>query len=215
MGDRIALYILIVIGAVAFQAYRDGNFGDWLRAKFWNEAEPAGPGMGWASSLGRRTDTSTSSRATLGRVLTGGTDSGASPTSATIPLSLGVGGGQIVQVPGITGGVDRSIADRVRAMIAAAAADGVTLTGGGHRTTAQQAEARRRNGCPDLTSPSSTCRIPTAPVGHSQHERGLAIDFDNASTRSTAVYRWLAAHAARYGLYNLPSEAWHWSTTGS
>ncbi|MGH9112319.1 MAG: hypothetical protein ACRDZN_08480 [Acidimicrobiales bacterium] len=28
-------------------------------------------------------------------------------------------------------------------------------------------------------------------------------------------YRWLAGRAASYGLYNLPSEAWHWSTNGS
>jgi hypothetical protein len=46
------------------------------------------------------------------------------------------------------------------------------------------------------------------------HEQGLAIDFDNCSYGST-VYNWLSAHAASYGLYNLPGESWHWSTNGN
>ncbi len=51
------------------------------------------------------------------------------------------------------------------------------------------------------------------------HERGLAIDFTcNGSiigSRSGPCYNWLKANAANYGLYNLPSEAWHWSTNGN
>jgi hypothetical protein len=51
------------------------------------------------------------------------------------------------------------------------------------------------------------------------HERGLAIDFTyNGSTigsHSSPGYKWLAAHAGEYGLYNLPSEPWHWSTNGN
>jgi LAS superfamily LD-carboxypeptidase LdcB len=47
------------------------------------------------------------------------------------------------------------------------------------------------------------------------HERGLAVDFASCSTRSNPCYRWLAANAARYGLFNLPSEPWHWSTNGN
>ncbi len=27
--------------------------------------------------------------------------------------------------------------------------------------------------------------------------------------------QWLAANASSYGFYNLPSEPWHWSTTGN
>jgi hypothetical protein len=46
------------------------------------------------------------------------------------------------------------------------------------------------------------------------HERGLAIDFRNCNSRGSACYRWLAANASRFGLFNLPSEPWHWSTTG-
>ncbi len=50
------------------------------------------------------------------------------------------------------------------------------------------------------------------------HEQGRAIDFtSNGSlirSRSNRAFVWLSANAARYGLYNLPSEPWHWSTNG-
>jgi LAS superfamily LD-carboxypeptidase LdcB len=63
--------------------------------------------------------------------------------------------------------------------------------------------------------PASACSPPTARPGSSQHELGLAIDFENCASRATPCYQWLAEHAAEYGFKNLPSEAWHWSTTGS
>ena len=51
------------------------------------------------------------------------------------------------------------------------------------------------------------------------HERGLAIDFTCGGTtigsHSSPCYKWLSAHASQYGLYNLPSEPWHWSTNGN
>lgn len=123
--------------------------------------------------------------------------------------------GNIVEIPGITGGVDASVADAVTRMIADAAAEGVTLTGGGWRSQQRQIELRSINGCPDVwDSPASSCRVPTAIPGHSQHEVGLAIDFENCG-HGSAVWNWLSAHAAEYGFYNLPSESWHWSTTGS
>jgi D-alanyl-D-alanine carboxypeptidase len=50
------------------------------------------------------------------------------------------------------------------------------------------------------------------------HERGMAIDFTyngrTIGSRSSKAYKWLKAHAASYGFYNLPSEPWHWSTNG-
>jgi hypothetical protein len=30
-----------------------------------------------------------------------------------------------------------------------------------------------------------------------------------------ACFNWLQTNAASYGLYNLPSEPWHWSTNGN
>jgi LAS superfamily LD-carboxypeptidase LdcB len=61
---------------------------------------------------------------------------------------------------------------------------------------------------------ASACRPPTAKPGTSQHEVGLAIDFSNCSSRSSACFQWLAGNAARFGFHNLPVEPWHWSTTG-
>ena len=48
-------------------------------------------------------------------------------------------------------------------------------------------------------------------------ERGVRQFLDIGSgipTRDNPGYQWLAAHAAHYGLFNLPSEPWHWSTNG-
>ena len=128
--------------------------------------------------------------------------------------------GRIVRVGGIN--VDSTIAEPLAALLAAAAADGLALGGGGYRDSAAQLERRAAN-CGtthhDLYErPASQCRPPTARPGHSMHERGLAVDFtlDGAliGTTSNRGYRWLAANAARFGLYNLPGEPWHWSTDG-
>ena len=66
--------------------------------------------------------------------------------------------------------------------------------------------------------PSSLCNPPTARPGSSMHERGLAIDFScnggGAIRRGNSCWNFLAANANSYGLYNLPSEPWHWSTKG-
>jgi hypothetical protein len=113
--------------------------------------------------------------------------------------------------------VNVAIFEQVRQMIVDAAADGVYLSGGGYRDSAQQIELRKAHcGTSDYAiyqMPSSSCSPPTAIPGTSMHEQGLAIDFDNCSY-GTSVYNWLSGHAASYGLYNLPSESWHWSTTG-
>jgi LAS superfamily LD-carboxypeptidase LdcB len=107
-------------------------------------------------------------------------------------------------------------------LLAAAEADGFTLSGGGYRDPAAQVAVRRSNcGSSDYAvynAPPSSCRPPTARPGSSQHELGLAIDFtwngSIISSRSNAAFKWLAGHAGRYGLSNLPSEPWHWSTSG-
>jgi LAS superfamily LD-carboxypeptidase LdcB len=106
-------------------------------------------------------------------------------------------------------------------LLAAAQADGIYLSGGGWRDSNQQIALRRAH-CGSSTyaiyqARSSSCSPPTARPGSSQHERGLAIDFTQngrALTRGSSGYRWMRANAHRYGLKNLPSEAWHWSTTG-
>ena len=140
----------------------------------------------------------------------------AAPRGGGGPISI-VGGGDIVSVRGIQ--VHRSIAAPLAAMLAAADAGGITLTGGGYRSAAAQIQTRRNNGCPDVyRSPASACRPPTARPGQSMHEQGLAIDFQcNGAlirSRSGPCWNWLAGNAGRFGFRNLPSEPWHWSTNG-
>lgn len=108
------------------------------------------------------------------------------------------------------------IAFDVASMVAAAEADGVVLTGSGWRDTGRQIQLRAANCDGDVYGrPASACRPPTARPGSSQHERGRAIDFANCSSRSTECFKWLAENAAEFGFKNLPSEPWHWSTTGT
>jgi LAS superfamily LD-carboxypeptidase LdcB len=119
-------------------------------------------------------------------------------------------------VRGIT--VHVSIADELEALLAAAEADGIHLGGGGFRSSASQIRLREQH-CPDVwNSPPSACSPPTARPGHSLHEQGLAIDFTYEGraipSHASPAFRWLDANAERFGFYNLPSEPWHWSTTG-
>jgi LAS superfamily LD-carboxypeptidase LdcB len=116
-----------------------------------------------------------------------------------------------------------SIADNLRSMLDAAAADGVGLCGWGWRDPQQQIQLRREHcGTSDYAiwnMPSSQCSPPTARPGFSQHEVGLAIDFTcngggSIGSHSSVCFQWMDGHAADYGFYNLPSEPWHWSTTG-
>ena len=129
--------------------------------------------------------------------------------------------GRVVAVGGIQ--VDASLAEPLAALLAAAEADGVQLGGGGFRDRAAQI-ARRLDNCGpshhDLfVRPASSCAPPTARPGHSMHERGLAIDFTYEGAlignRANPGYLWLSVNAGRFGLRNLPSEPWHWSTTGA
>ncbi len=143
----------------------------------------------------------------------GGGGRGGTPPAIT-------GAGEIVNVGGIR--VHRSIAGNLQRLLADAAAAGINFGGGGYRDPAGQI-AVRRNNCGSshyaiYEMPASQCRPPTARPGSSMHERGLAIDFTvggRTLTRGSAGFNWLAANAARYGLYNLPVEPWHWSTNGN
>ena len=119
--------------------------------------------------------------------------------------------------------VHESIANKVQDLLEHAARDGLRLTGGGYRTAASQIALRRAHcGTSQWAiwqKPSYQCRPPTARPGRSMHERGLAIDFRHngrsVTSRNSTAFRWLKANAATYGLYNLPSEPWHWSTNGN
>ena len=142
------------------------------------------------------------------------------PAPSSSPSTKFPSASDIVNVKGIW--VHKDIADNVRALLDHAESEGHNFSGGGYRDSQSQIRLRRAHcGTSEYAiwrMPASQCRPPTARPGSSQHEQGKAIDFRyNGSiigTRSNAGYRWLAANAAAYGLYNLPSEPWHWSVNG-
>ncbi|QXC62752.1 D-alanyl-D-alanine carboxypeptidase family protein [Aquihabitans sp. G128] len=144
----------------------------------------------------------------------GGGGGGGTATVEPGPVDSGI---QLAYVQGIP--VNAQVADQVTAMINAAAADGVSLRiGNSYRPVSQQIELRKQNCGTSYYAiyemSSGSCHPPTAKPGQSQHQLGLAIDFQSCSSHGTACYRWLSGHGSQYGYYNLPSEAWHWSTTG-
>jgi hypothetical protein len=159
-------------------------------------------------------------------------DGGGSGTGMTGDLAGSVAGSrsadgphgpiQVADVKTTTGSkitVNAAIAGQVQAMVDAAGRAGIVLAGSGYRSHQRQIELRTINGCPNVWSaPPSSCRTPTAIPGTSRHESGLAIDFSCSGkligSHDNKCFRWLAANASRYGLYNLPSEAWHWSDNG-
>lgn len=132
------------------------------------------------------------------------------------PIPSGGGPVSLSTVGGIT--VASSIAGQLGSLLSASRAAGLSLGGGGYRDPAAQMALRQAH-CPDpVNSPPSACSPPTARPGTSLHEQGLAVDFTNngrlITSRSDPAFQWLAANASSYGFYNLPSEPWHWSTTG-
>ncbi len=117
--------------------------------------------------------------------------------------------------------VNAQIAGQVQALVGAARSDGIDLHGGGFRPREDQITLRiahcGTSGYDIFERPAGECSPPTARPGASQHELGLAIDFtENGAilTPGSAGFNWMVANAGSFGLINLPSEAWHWSTTG-
>lgn len=134
---------------------------------------------------------------------------------------LNTGNVDTVTVQGIT--VARSIGDKVNSLLNSAKADGITLSGWGYRDSDQQVALRKAHcGSSDYDiyeKPANQCHPPTARPGASMHERGLAIDFTYQgsiiTSHSSPAWIWLNKNAKTYGLYNLASEPWHWSTNGN
>ena len=152
----------------------------------------------------------------------------AEPFRACDAVTEVVSSGDIGSVRGID--VHTCLAYSLRELLAAARRDGVIMGGWGWRSTAAQIRLRQEH-CPlpprraadywlQLSLlPSLGCNPPVARPTTSAHEFGLAVDFNCgasgfAITRTSRCFKWLAANAHRYGLYNLLSEPWHWSTTG-
>ncbi len=144
------------------------------------------------------------------------------PDGNWVPIAQGLPTrADMVTIPGTSMSVHNLIAPNVYRMVVAAFSDGVVLAGSAYRDPLRQIQLRASH-CGSsyaalFTAPSSSCSPPTARPGQSMHERGLAIDFTEGGsvlTRSSASFKWLSEHAAEYGFYNLPSEAWHWSVNG-
>lgn len=111
-------------------------------------------------------------------------------------------------------GLDQAFASQLQALIAASG--GLLRPGSGRRTIEEQIQLRRTNGCPDIwTSPASSCRVPTAIPGRSNHNHGFAMDLVDASTgravqAGSAADRWLRDNAGSFGMHRpVKGEAWH------
>lgn len=120
---------------------------------------------------------------------------------AVVPLT--------VRFPGLIG-TEPNFATQLVALVGGVAARGHTINlpvGGGLRSTQRQAELRVINGCPDIhTSPASSCEVPTAIPGRSNHEKGLAYDIGG----TTAAKRVAKEIAGQYGLhFPVRGEDWH------
>jgi LAS superfamily LD-carboxypeptidase LdcB len=148
------------------------------------------------------------------------------PARDVAPSQIAPAPGGLATVTCPAGGsitVAGSISGNVQALLNDAAADGVMLCGGGYRDPQEQIQLRMAHcGTSNYAiyeMPASQCSPPTAIPGTSMHEQGLAIDFtcNGGGTVSTGdeCWDWLQANAVGYGLYNLPSEPWHWSTNGN
>lgn len=134
-----------------------------------------------------------------------------------------VGPESVTTAPGTNIVVHKCAADAVSAMVAAAKADGLTMGGRGYRSADQQIQMRISN-CGSSSyaiyqMSAGACSPPTAKPGTSNHEAGLAVDFNCNGTNignsgTSPCYHWMRANAARFGFRNLPSENWHWSTDG-
>jgi LAS superfamily LD-carboxypeptidase LdcB len=148
------------------------------------------------------------------------------PTQDVAPSQIAPAPGGLATVTCPVGGsitVAGSISGNVQALLNDAAADGVMLCGGGYRNPEEQIQLRMEHcGTSNYAiyqMPASQCSPPTAIPGTSMHEQGLAIDFTcnggGAVSTGDECWDWLQANATGYGLYNLPSESWHWSTNAN
>jgi septal ring factor EnvC (AmiA/AmiB activator) len=143
------------------------------------------------------------------------------PASSTIEEAPG----GLARVTCPTGGtitVAGSIGQNAQGLLDLAGQQGVPLCGWGYRDPEEQIQLRREHcGTSEYAiyqMPSSQCSPPTARPGTSMHEQGLAIDFtcDGGSIAAGgSCDNLLKSNADDYGLYNLPSEIWHYSTNGN
>lgn len=146
------------------------------------------------------------------------------PEHVSGPSSITVNGGGLVDVSCPSGGeitVAGSISRSVQSILNLADQQGLVMCGGGWRGPEEQIALRQAH-CGNTyyliyEAPSSYCSPPTARPGTSMHERGLAVDFTcyGGTVRyGDSCHNLLETYGATHGLYQLPSESWHWSPNG-
>lgn len=213
-GEQLAKVLLVFAGMAAFNAFRRGELGAWLGAKFANvgaAGTPAGPTMLDVLRGGANRDVGVAVATGVGGAITTAGE-GAATTGATGATPAG-----LVDVAG-AGRQSARFAAKWRPLAEAARRDGIVLTGSSWRSNERQVQLRAAHGCGGSRIYDSTCKgsPPTAVPGRSRHETGDAIDvtLTGAGGRNSPEFRWLAANAAKWGVHNLPSEPWHWSIDG-
>jgi peptidoglycan hydrolase CwlO-like protein len=146
---------------------------------------------------------------------------GAAPPASSGSSTIEPAPGGLATVSCPTGGAG-SIGENVQGLYNAAGDQGVPLCGSGYRDPEQQIQLRREHcGTSQYAiyeMPSYQCNPPTARPGNSMHEQGLAIDFTcsgGSIVSGGECDNFLKSTADDYGLYNLPSEIWHYSTNGN
>jgi hypothetical protein len=111
--------------------------------------------------------------------------------------------------------VNSRVSGAMLELINAARKDGMNLsTISSFRTMAHQQQLWNANPNPELV----------APPGHSNHQMGIAIDFEGTNVKGCSgrckdpgspVWRWLDNNAKKYGFTQYDNESWHWSVGGS
>lgn len=208
-GERLAQLLVLLFIVAALNALRRGELGGWAAAKFANAGAPKPDGArSFADLLLGRPATSSTPVTGTGTLNNGVADQVA--PGVTVPPTL-------IDVPGV-GKLSTEFGARWQRMANAAAADGIVLTGWGYRSNQRQFELRGINGCRGREYDRSCKGSPlTAIPGRSNHEKGAAVDVTTGgrAIRTTdPEFRWLVANAARFQIYNLPAEPWHWSIDG-
>ncbi len=204
---RLRFFVLDSMLAESSACY-EGDIDSCRIIGFAGAAEPQTPAAPTPPSGGQRGIDTSSQQCVIGQ------DAGIGDTpDPNIKIRL-------CNVNGIT--VNVAIEAHVRAITEGAASEGLNIGGGGYRSYETQIRLRREHcGATDYDiyqKPSGQCRPPTARPGSSLHEWGLAVDLTCSGAtvrRNDSCFRWLEVNQATHNLINLPSEPWHWSTTGN
>lgn len=150
-------------------------------------------------------------------------DSADDDSSGNIQTKTSGCDGEIVKIDDKTGHmICSTIKDNFLKMVEAAKADGINIiVRSSFRPKEKQVSLRKQNcGTSEYDiyqKPSRQCSPPTAIPGRSNHEKGLALDFNIPRHQCNNICQWLQKNGSKYGFYNnygAINEYWHWSVNG-